>query len=67
MFLRGLGALGARLTAWGTAAAAAPSAVLVVVELRVTSGRRLGAAIQEAGERVGDETHLGGRCGLFVL
>lgn len=60
MFLRGLSAVGARLTAWGTPAAAATSAVLVVVELRVISGRRLGAAIQEVGERVGDESHLGG-------
>lgn len=60
MLLGGLSAVGAWLTAWGTPTAAATSAVLVVVELRVISGRRLGAAIQEVGERVGDETHLGG-------
>ena len=58
--LLGLGAVRARLTVQGTPAAAVASAVLVVVELRVISGRRLGAAIQEAGERVGYETHLGG-------
>lgn len=55
-----LGALGARLGAQGAPAAAVASAVLVVVELRVISGRRLGAAIQEVGERVGYETRLGG-------
>ena len=66
VLLGGLSAVGAWLTAWGTPTAAATSAVLVVVELRVISGRRLGAAIQEVGERVGDETHLGGWCGLFV-
>lgn len=60
MLLGGLSAVGARLTAWGTPTAVATSAVLVVVELRVISGRRLGAAIQEVGEQVGDETHLGG-------
>lgn len=55
-----LGTLGARLGAQGAPAAAVASAVLVVVELRVISGRRLGAAIQEVGERVGYETRLGG-------
>lgn len=60
MLLGGLSAVGARLTARGTPTAAATSAILVVVELRVISGRRLGAAVQEIGERVGDETHLGG-------
>ena len=58
--LLSLGAVRARLTVQGTPATAVASAVLVVVELRVISGRRLGAAIQEAGERVGYETHLGG-------
>lgn len=42
------------------AAAVAASGVLVVVELRVVSARRLGAAIQEAGERAGYESSLGG-------
>ena len=46
MLLGGLSAVGAWLTAWGTPTAAATSAVLVVVELRVISGRRLGAAIR---------------------
>lgn len=61
-----LGAQRARLAAQGAPAAAAASAVLVVVELRVISGRRLRAAIQEVGERAGHETRLGGR-GLLVL
>lgn len=56
----GLGAVRAWLTVQGTPTAAVASAVLVVVELRVISGRQLGAAIQEAGERVAYETHLGG-------
>lgn len=55
-----LGALGARLATQSAPAAAVASAVLVVVELRVIPGRRLGAAIQEVGERVGYETCLGG-------
>lgn len=43
------------------AAAVAASGVLVVVELRVVSARRLSAAIQEAGgEWAGDEGGLGG-------
>lgn len=54
-----LDAQGARLAAQGAPAAAA-SAVLVVVELRVVSGRRLRAAIQEVGERAGHEARLGG-------
>lgn len=66
MLLR-LDAVGARLAAQGAPTAAAASAVLVVVELRVISGRRLVAAVQEAGERAGYETRLGGRGGLFVL
>lgn len=63
----GLGAVRAWLTVQGTPTAAVASAVLVVVELRVISGRQLGAAIQEAGERVAYETHLGGWGSLFVL
>lgn len=43
-----------------TTAAAAVSGVLVVVEFRVVSARWLGAAIQEAGERAGYESCLGG-------
>lgn len=63
----GLGARGARRTAQGAPTAAAAFAVLVVVELRVISAGRLGAAIQEVAERAGDETHLRGCGGLFVV
>lgn len=52
--LPGLGTLGARLAARGAPAA------LVVVELGVVSGGRLGAAVQEVGEGVGRDAHLGG-------
>lgn len=65
--LLGLDAVGARLAAQGAPTTAVASAVLVVVELRVISGRRLGAAVQEVGERAGYETRLRGRGGLFVL
>ena len=67
MLLRFDGAVGARLAAHGAPAGAVASAVLIVVELWVISGRRLGAAIQEVGERAGYETRLRGRGGLFVL
>lgn len=53
-----LGAEGVRLVVEGAPTAVVASAVLVVVELRVISRRRLGAAIQKAGEGVGYETHL---------
>lgn len=66
MLLR-LDAVGARLAAQGAPAAVVASAVLVVVELRVISGGRLGAAVQEVGEWTGYETRLRGRGGLFVL
>lgn len=60
--LLGLGAVGAQVAVEvaPTAAAAVASVVLVVVELRVISGRWLGAAIQEVGERAGCETCLRG-------
>lgn len=65
--LLGLGAQGdcraiqvAPKTAAAAAAAVAASGVLVVVELRVVSARCLSAAIQEAGERAGYESSLGG-------
>lgn len=63
VFLR-LGAQGSRgavqVAPKTAAAAVAASGVLVVVELRVSSARWLGAAIQEAGERAGYERCLGG-------
>lgn len=58
--LLSLGTLGAQLAALGAPAAAGAPAVLVVVEFRVISGSRLGAAIQEVGERVGYKSRLGG-------
>lgn len=61
--LLGLGAVGAQVAvevAPTAAAAAVASVVLVIVELRVISGRWLGGAIQEVGERAGCETCLRG-------
>lgn len=67
MLLRLDAAEGARLAARGAPARAVASAVLIVVELGVISRRRLGAAVQEVGERAGHETRLSDRGGLFVL
>lgn len=65
MFLS-LGIEGAQLVVQDAPAAAIASAKLVIIELRIISGRQLGAAIQEVGEGSGYMTRLG-RCGIFVL
>lgn len=53
-----LGAEGVQLVAQDAPAASA-SAELVIIELRVISGRQLGAAIQDVGEGTGHKTRLG--------
>lgn len=59
MLLGGLGAVGARLTAWGHPTAAASRLYWLLLSSSAF-WQRLGAAVQEDGERVGGKPHLGG-------